>query len=59
VLTHEPPVEGNPLLADDVPRLIVTPHSAWGSREARQRIVDQLVENTQAFRSGSALRRVD
>jgi glycerate dehydrogenase len=59
VLTQEPPVEGNPLLADDVPRLIVTPHSAWGSREARQRIVDQLVENTQAFRSGSTLRRVD
>ena len=58
VLIQEPPVAGNPLLADDVPRLIVTPHSAWGSREARQRIVDQLVENTHAFRSGKALRRV-
>jgi glycerate dehydrogenase len=58
VLIQEPPVAGNPLLADDVPRLIVTPHSAWGSREARQRIVDQLVENTHAFRSGNALRRV-
>lgn len=58
VLAEEPPVDGNPLLAGDVPRLIVTPHSAWGSREARQRIVDQLVENAHAFGAGTPLRRV-
>lgn len=40
VLTEEPPRNGNPLLADDIPNLIITPHSAWASREARQRIVD-------------------
>ncbi|MEJ6655422.1 MAG: 2-hydroxyacid dehydrogenase [Pseudomonas sp.] len=45
VLTTEPPVNGNPLLDDSVPNLVVTPHSAWGSREARQRILGQLVEN--------------
>lgn len=45
VLTTEPPVAGNPLLDDSVPNLVVTPHSAWGSREARQRIVSQLVES--------------
>lgn len=45
VLTTEPPTAGNPLLADDLPNLVVTPHSAWGSREARQRIVGQLAEN--------------
>ncbi|TYC57546.1 D-2-hydroxyacid dehydrogenase [Marinobacter sp. BW6] len=39
VLTEEPPRNGNPLLADDIPNLIITPHSAWASREARQRIV--------------------
>lgn len=39
VLTEEPPRNGNPLLASDIPNLIVTPHSAWASREARQRIV--------------------
>lgn len=39
VLTEEPPRNGNPLLADDIPNLILTPHSAWASREARQRIV--------------------
>ncbi|WP_285421078.1 2-hydroxyacid dehydrogenase [Pseudomonas sp. efr-133-TYG-23] len=58
VLSVEPPVDGNPLLADDIPRLIVTPHNAWGSREARQRIVGQLVENARGFFSGAPLRVV-
>lgn len=58
VLTHEPPADGNPLLAADIPRLIVTPHSAWGSREARQRIVAQMSENALAFFSGAPLRVV-
>jgi len=45
VLTEEPPRNGNPLLAGDIPNLIVTPHSAWASREARQRIVAITAEN--------------
>ena len=58
VLSVEPPRDGNPLLAADIPRLIITPHSAWGSREARQRIVGQLAQNAQAFFNGTALRVV-
>ncbi|WP_217476451.1 2-hydroxyacid dehydrogenase [Stutzerimonas stutzeri] len=58
VLTSEPPSNDNPLLAADVPRLIVTPHSAWGSREARQRIVDQMCENAAAFFAGAPKRQV-
>ena len=58
VLSVEPPVHGNPLLADDIPRLIVTPHNAWGSREARQRIVGQLAENARGFFNGAPLRVV-
>ncbi|AMB86817.1 glycerate dehydrogenase [Pseudomonas agarici] len=58
VLSVEPPSAGNPLLAGDIPRLIVTPHNAWGSREARQRIVGQLTENARGFFSGAALRVV-
>lgn len=58
VLSVEPPTAGNPLLAGDIPRLIVTPHNAWGSREARQRIVGQLTENAQGFFNGAALRVV-
>lgn len=58
VLTQEPPRDGNPLLAADIPRLIVTPHNAWGSREARQRIVGQVVENAAAFFAGAPRRVV-
>lgn len=45
VLSEEPPRNGNPLLADDIPNLILTPHSAWASREARQRIVEITAAN--------------
>ena len=58
VLTQEPPRDGNPLLAADIPRLIVTPHNAWGSREARQRIVKQLAENASNWMKGSPVRVV-
>lgn len=47
VLPQEPPVSGHPLLEalkDDL-NLIVTPHSAWSSPEARQTIVDMTAEN--------------
>lgn len=59
VLSVEPPRDGNPLLAPNIPRLIVTPHSAWGSREARQRIVDQLAENALAYFAGAPRRVVN
>ncbi|MFV3325727.1 2-hydroxyacid dehydrogenase [Pseudomonas sp. NY15372] len=58
VLSIEPPVNGNPLLQADVPRLIVTPHNAWGAVESRQRIVGQLSENAQAFFAGQPRRVV-
>lgn len=58
VLSEEPPRDGNPLLAPDIPRLILTPHNAWGSREARQRIVGQLAENAEAFFAGTPRRVV-
>ncbi|QJD60323.1 2-hydroxyacid dehydrogenase [Pseudomonas sp. gcc21] len=58
VLSEEPPARGNPLLDSEVPNLIVTPHSAWGSREARQRIVTQLAENLSGFLKGAVRRSV-
>ena len=57
-LSVEPPVNGNPLLAPGLPNLIVTPHSAWGSRRARQRIVEQSVENLRAWIEGAPIRCV-
>ncbi len=58
VLSEEPPRNGNPLLDAKLPNLIITPHSAWGSCEARQRIVGQLTENIQAWMRGSPQRCV-
>jgi glycerate dehydrogenase len=58
VLSLEPPVNGNPLLAPDIPNLIVTPHCAWGSRESRQRMIGQLAENIAGFLHGAPLRIV-
>ena len=52
VLTQEPPRDGNPLLADDIPNLIVTPHSAWGSQAARQRLVEQVADHIAGFLAG-------
>lgn len=58
VLSQEPPVDGNPLLEPGVPNLIVTPHIAWASREARQRVVHELAANIAAFRKGETRNRV-
>jgi glycerate dehydrogenase len=58
VLSLEPPRAGNPLLEADIPNLIVTPHSAWASREARQRLVEEIARNIAAFRRGEDRNRV-
>ncbi len=52
VLTEEPPRNGNPLLKAHLPNLIVTPHMAWGSTEAQNRLFDILVENIRSFVAG-------
>ena len=59
VLSVEPPKNGNILLVDDIPNLIITPHSAWGSVDARQRIVNQMLENVQGFKQGKLIRQVN
>ena len=59
VLSSEPPQADNPLLAGDIPRLIITPHCAWGSREARQRIVGQLAENAHAHFNAAPRRLIN
>ena len=58
VLPREPPVDGSPLFAKDLPNLIVTPHTAWAARESRQRALDQMAANIAAWRRGERLRRV-
>ncbi|MCU7845146.1 MAG: 2-hydroxyacid dehydrogenase [Candidatus Thiodiazotropha sp. (ex Monitilora ramsayi)] len=58
VLTIEPPSDGNPLLDPQVPNLIVTPHIAWASRESRQRLIDEVAANIQAYLAGDLRNRV-
>jgi glycerate dehydrogenase len=53
VLVTEPPSTGSPLLSLSLPNLIVTPHIAWASRTARQRLVNEITGNILAFLAGS------
>jgi glycerate dehydrogenase len=59
VLTVEPPREGNPLLELRLPNLIVTPHIAWASQGAMQFLADQLIDNIDAWASGTPQNLVD
>lgn len=57
-LSREPPPPEHPLLAADLPNLVITPHVAWASRAARQRLVDAVAANIRAFAAGEARNRV-
>lgn len=58
VLSIEPPASDHPLLSNTLPNLIITPHVAWASRQAMQRLVVQLSENLQAFLAQQPIRQV-
>lgn len=57
VLEAEPPAAENPLL--HARNCIVTPHIAWSTREARQRLMDAAVANVQAFLAGAPVNVVN
>lgn len=57
VLTQEPPPADNPLLS--APNCIITPHLAWATRAARQRLLDVAVDNVRAFLAGREQNRVN
>lgn len=56
VLSQEPPNKDNPLLS--APNCLITPHIAWATAEARQRLLDMVVANIAAFQSGTPQNRV-
>lgn len=58
-LDTEPPPPDHPLLARDIPNLIVTPHNAWASRTARQAALDQLARIVEAFQAGAPINVVN
>tara|TARA_B100000925_G_scaffold275428_1_gene241720 strand:- start:32 stop:1009 length:978 start_codon:yes stop_codon:yes gene_type:complete len=58
VLTTEPPSKESRLLNCKHPNLVITPHCAWASLESRQRIVDIMQTNLEAFVEGAPINRV-
>jgi len=57
VLSVEPPSAGNPLIG--APNCLITPHVGWATREARARLIAQVVANLNAWQEGSAVNVVN
>lgn len=57
VLSTEPPSPDNPLLS--APRCFLTPHIAWATLEARQRLIDIATDNLLAFVDGKPVHVVN
>lgn len=53
VLSVEPPSSDHPILL--APNTLVTPHIAWASAEARQRIINIMADNLKAFVDGKPI----
>jgi len=59
VLSKEPMEKSNPLSEiQDSNKLIITPHIAWASFEARQKLMDMVAENLQSYVDGGDLNLV-
>jgi glycerate dehydrogenase len=60
VITREPPPADHPIVraAAELDNLIVTPHTAWSAREARERLLQEVEENIAAFLRGRDRNRV-
>jgi len=57
VLSSEPPSADNPLL--HAPNCVITPHVAWSSLPARQRLLATSVDNVRALLAGSPIHVVN
>jgi glycerate dehydrogenase len=55
VISEEPPRAEHPIIqaAGRLDNLIVTPHTAWSAREARERLLDEVAANISAFLAGA------
>jgi glycerate dehydrogenase len=55
VITEEPPAADHPIIvaASALDNLLVTPHTAWSARQARERLLSEVAENISAFLAGT------
>ncbi len=51
VLSEEPPSADNPLL--NLANCYITPHQAWGSKQARERLLQGIVDNITKYNQGN------
>lgn len=60
VISREPPPPDHPVIlaAVELDNLIVTPHTAWSAREARERLLCEVQQNISAFLEGKDRNRV-
>ena len=59
VLDIEPPDDNHPLISNILPNLIVTPHNAWATAEARQRLLHQMTKNLESWIQGAPVNVVN
>ena len=60
VLSAEPIREDNPLgRIKDSNKLLITPHIAWATTEARARVMDEVYQNIVAYQKGEKRNRID
>jgi glycerate dehydrogenase len=61
VLSQEPPAPDHIMTsaAAELDNLIITPHTAWSARQARQRLLNEIAENIAAFERGEILNRAE
>ena len=52
-MTVEPMKADNPLLV--APNMTITPHIAWASVEARERLINTIADNLKAYLNGEKL----
>ncbi|MDH3997740.1 MAG: D-2-hydroxyacid dehydrogenase, partial [Desulfuromonadales bacterium] len=57
VLSTEPPLPDNPLLQS--PNCLITPHLAWATLAARQRLMDTVAANIKSYLQGAETNRVN
>jgi glycerate dehydrogenase len=55
VISQEPPAANHPIIvaASELDNLLVTPHTAWSARQARERLLWEVAQNISAFLAGT------